>query len=115
MNELETFRSSLAAARAAGTSFDAAWQRARRQVGRDWAAALDETRDEWQAAYDGAAAPRRVRALRAIGHDDDRETDPDAQGICDHCGGLIPAGRRRQAVFCSVDCQRATHRRAVAA
>jgi hypothetical protein len=113
---LERLRLHLASSRAAGRAFDAAWAAARREVrDREWKAVLDETREAWEAAYIGAPAPSAIGALRAVAHDDERETVADARGICEECGALIPMTRQRSAVFCGDPCRkRAANRRAPA-
>jgi hypothetical protein len=66
-------RTRLAAARAAGVAFEDAWPRAltgllgNRADCRLWRAVLEETRAEWQAAYEGRSTEqsRIVRAMRS--------------------------------------------------
>lgn len=116
VSELEAFRTSLAMSRQAGMSFSDAWKAARRLVrGRDWPVVLEETRDAWRAAYLGEPAPRRLRALHAVAHDEDRETVRTRGASASTCGGLIPATRQRNAIYCGAECQRAAHGRRVAA
>lgn len=109
-------RERLAAARAAGSSFDAAWADALADVAaREWRDALEATRAEWRAAYEGTPAPAPLVALHAVAVDPDREPLPDPSAGCVLCGQPIPPARKRSARYCSYACQRAANGRAVAA
>lgn len=67
-------RDRLADHKAAGVSFDVAWERAiyrlyvRGIESRDWHAALEATRDEWRAAYEGQWTP--LAPLAGLGIED---------------------------------------------
>jgi RNA polymerase-binding transcription factor DksA len=112
----------LAAARRAGESFEQTWPKALKAALSD---APDDERDDWQAALDGTAerwreaferrAPRRAEQALRVLLDPDRETAPDTHGICQHCSGPIPPGKKRHARYCGDQCRKRAydHARAV--
>ncbi len=110
--------------RGRGAAFADAWPRALEsslagaRESAEWCRALEDTRVSWQGAYGYVAAPKRERALAALGGDPERvvELAPViASGVCAHCGGPVPPARRRGALYCSHPCQRAANGRRVAA
>jgi hypothetical protein len=114
----DLFRS-LATARRLGVNFDEAGALATIEaLGQacdpgDWAPVLDSTRDAWESAHVGEPAGRHGRAFSLLAWDTEL-VDVDRR-LCRLCGQPIPSGRRRAAVFCGAGCQRAWHRRRVAA
>jgi len=116
----ELVRLDLAAQRAAGVNFEAAWPQVVHQAVQtadeadEWLVVLHATRGAWAAAYEGREAKRAERSLLAVAVDPDREPleGPATRGLCQHCSRPIPAERlvhdkpRRPVRYCSPRCRR---------
>ncbi|QEC48968.1 hypothetical protein FSW04_16235 [Baekduia soli] len=109
MTALELVRTRLAESRTAGLPFEVAWPIALHGVDAAWGPVLEDTADEWRAAFENRPPNCRLLALRSIGEDPDRSQPVD--GECEHCGRPLPApavrGPRRR--YCTARCRRDAH------
>ena len=104
----------LSDARRRGEGFADAWPRALSSAlaaapnateRQDWATVLGEMVATWRGAFERQSASRHERAL--LGLLDDERVVPLPDRECLHCHGEIGPERKRGAIFCSRDCQRA--------
>lgn len=109
---LERFREALERDRAAGATFQEAWDVAIIAVPASdstgdpcWRGILRATAEAWRDAFEGRPASPAVRACAAVAFDPDRGP----LNECALCGGPLPDARSDRR-YCSVACRRRANR-----